>query len=438
MHHNKFLKMAGLWLASFGWLGAVPEAGTGANAPESAEVERARIGTMIRALVPETNRETEENLSRQFVTHLQANSPMAAEKLLSGKMERDELQARLGVFLRDQASGARSGARSDEGGPRVQVAELLRSEAGLASTDLERLALADQFIERLSERNRNARDTLMSGRMSAEELKSRLAVFVADLQTTASVAVVDPTAAALPAIIDSYVRANFGSVRDRLSGISFRGTVDDRGRTREFVVFKKRPGKLRMHVIQEGVVTQILGHDGEVAWTQSISQPAVRAIGTTEAEITLMARFDPPLVDYRERGAEVRREDKPGSGPVVIRVREQDGSEVTSTLDPETLVELSNVTTSTVTGVVETRFSDYRKVGSLNVPHRHEQWAKGVLRSTIQITEVVPDPGLLDSFFARPTRTDLSFMDYMSALRQVQANEKRAAAPVTSTKEGTR
>ncbi|MFO1451544.1 MAG: hypothetical protein U1F61_25510 [Opitutaceae bacterium] len=428
-----FIRLFGVWvLASIG-VHAGQAGESVATSPTSQE--RARVGTMIRAKVPNLNAESEDRLARQFITHLQTNTPMAAEKLLSGKMDREELEARLGVFLKDNPGQSGGDVSSTKDSPRVRVAELLTREPKLASTNEERLALADQFIERLGERNRNARDTLMSGRMSAEELQSRLTVFITDLKAAPSAAPVDPAADALPAIIESYVRANFGSVRDRLSSISFRGVVEDRGRTREFVVFKKRPGKLRMHVLEDGVVTQILGHDGETAWMQASSQPAVLAFGTTATEIATMARFDPPLVGYRERGAEVHRVDKPGSGPVVIRVREKDGTEMVSTIDPKTLVEQSNLTESTVTGAVETRFSDYRKVGALNVPYRHEQWVKGVLRSTIRITDVVAEPGLLDSLFVRPTGKDLAFMDYMTALRQVQAQEKRRAANSGAAKE---
>lgn len=437
-------RVTSLWFCRL--LGVLVLASSGlqaGQAPEpvalsSTDRERARVGTLIRERVPAETAESGDRLARQFITQLQTNSPMAAEKLLSGKMDRDELEARLGVFLRDNPGRNGDDASSTKDSPRARVAELLTRESKLASTNEERLALADQFIERLGERNRNARDTLMSGRMSAEELQSRLTVFITDLKAVPTAAPVDPAADALPTLIESYVRANFGSVRDRLSSISFRGVVEDRGRTREFVVFKKRPGKLRMHVLEEGVVTQILAHDGETAWMQASSQPAVLAFGTTATEIATMARFDPPLVGYRERGADVFRADKPGSDLVVIRVREKDGTEVISTIDPKTLVEQSNLTESTMTGAVETRFSDYRKVGSLNVPYRHEQWVKGVLRSTITISDVVAEPGLLDSFFLRPTAKEVAFMDYMTALRQVQAQEKRAAASSRAAKEAKR
>jgi hypothetical protein len=398
------------------------------NAAAAAELERFQVATQLRATRPTLTPEQEARVVTAFLEHLRTRNAVAAEKLRAGRMDREELDARLGVFLRENPAllqSAASARPADD--PRVRVIELLRETRSLTLTDREREALADQFIERLREANRVAHDALMSGRLSPEELRSRLTLYLNDLTAATATPQADPRDATLEALIDKHVRDHHGNPQERLRSFAFRGSVTDGPRTLDFVVMKKRPGLLRMLILDQGTVIRSIGHDGEIAWTQAPGEPAVRAIGTAEADIAEMARFDSPLVGYRERGAEVHREDQPGTGPIVIRVREKTGAETVSVLDPETLVEVAQRTTSAAGEPVETRFSDHRKVGVANLPHVHERWVAGKLRATNRITQIVPEPGLLDSVFRRPAPAELTYMDYQGALRRVLEQQRRTA-----------
>jgi hypothetical protein len=398
------------------------------NPAAAAELERFQVATQLRTRQPDLTPEQEEKLASAFLEHLRSRSPLAAEKLRGGRMEIDELNARLGVYLRDNpALLAGETARAVED-PRSRVMALLAAETALAPTERERQALAEQFLQRLGETNRVAREALDAGTLSPEELRTRLASFLDGLRAAARAAQTDPVAATLPAIIDSYLNDQLGKPQDRLQSLAFRGTVEDSGRTLDFVVFKKRPGLLRMHVIEGGVVVRILAYDGQTAWTQGLGEPAVRAIGSLEAEIMEMARFDPPLAGYRERGATVTREDRPGGETIDLRVREPDGADVRVSLDARTLTELTQQQTSPLGERIETRFRDHRKVGPLNVPYVQERWVNGKLRATNRITEVTPEPGLIDAFFARPGTGDLTYMNYQAVLRQALEQQKRAEA----------
>lgn len=385
---------------------------------------------------PSAQRSDAERAVREFIDYIRITSPIAAEKLATGQMEDEELESRFGVFLKDRP--ALSGKFDGEAGvsPRTKVAELLKRDSAVASNDTERLALAERFLTRLTERSAMAGDSLRSGKMPAEELQSRVAVFISDLKAEAVAAKLDPSAVALEAVIDSFVRANFGRDGERVGAISYRGSLEENGAKREFVIFRKRPEKFRMHFVKDGLVVSVLGYDGGNAWRQAPGKAAQRIPAGEIATLHKVARFDPPLVDYRERGAQVKRDGKAESGPITLRIHEADGSELVSTIDPKTLSEVSTRMQRPGGGVEETRYKDHRKAGVLTVAHVQEQWVDGVLRSTTRIDQVRSEPGLLDSFFAQPENQNLGFMDYMGALVVIKERAAQQAATVNSKSAG--
>jgi outer membrane lipoprotein-sorting protein len=270
--------------------------------------------------------------------------------------------------------------------------------------------------------------------MPTEELQSRVTIFISDLKAEASTVSADPAAAALEAVIDAFIRTNFGREGERVGAISYQGSIEENGVKREFIIFRKRPEKIRMHFIKEGLVASVLGYDGKNAWRQAPGKEAVRVPAEELAALRKIARFDPPLVGVRERGAEIIREDKVGNGPITLRIRERDGAEFVSMIDPETLNELSTRSQGSGGSVEETRYMDHRKLGVLNVAHTQEQWLDGALRSTTHITDVRLEPGLLDSFFSPPEKQSLGFMDYMGALVVIKdrAAQQASAKPAAS------
>jgi hypothetical protein len=97
-----------------------------------------------------------------------------------------------------------------------------------------------------------------------------------------------------------------------------------------------------------------------------------------------------------------------------------------ATIDPTTFNEVSLRTIGPAGRWTETRFSDYRKVGSLNVAYVQEQWDNGGLESTTRITDVVLEPGLIGRFFKMPTNPNLGYLDFVGGLAVLQAREAAA------------
>jgi len=390
-------------------------------ASASGQLQQQQLGQLFQGKLKDSAPDTIERAKSEFLDYLRRNSPLASEKLLSGKMDDEELESRVGVFLRDRPALSGAPVTKETGDPREQVAELLRREPAIASTDPERLVLADRFLERLGQRSPTARTELLRGKMAAEELQSRVSVFVADLRAEMTAAPVDPKLAAVQALVDSYIKANFG---ERANDLVYKVEIEANGVKRQGVIFRKRPGKIRMHIVDDSLVIGILGFDGTTAWRQ---EPGKAGVPSTDAEadsLRQLARFDDPLVDYRERGTEVKLGEKPDKGPFQLEIRERDGTEMIAAIDPATYNEVSLRTRQSDGKWRELRFSDYRKVGALNLAFVQEDWSEGKLRSTTRIKEARIDSGLIDHFFVRPVNPILSYMDYMGGLAAIRAQQK--------------
>ena len=356
----------------------------------------------------------------EFVEYLRLNSPIAAEKLLNGKMDDDELSSRVDVFLRDRPALVSGLVAADHNDPRRQVADLIRREPAVAGSDSEGLALADRFLERLAQRSPAAHRELLRGSMAYEELQSRVSVFMTDLRTEAAPVTADPKAATVQTFVDSYLKANFG---ERANDIVYRAEIEGNGIKREYVIFRKRPGKVRMNIVEGGLVVGILGFDGVNAWRQEPGKPGMSSAAGEAAALKQLSRFDDPLVDFRERGTEVKLGDKPVNGLQKLYIREGDGTEMIAAIDPASYREASLRTRQPDGKWRELRFRDYRMLGALNLAYVQEEWVDGVLRTTTRITEAKLDCGLIDQFFVCPANPVFSYMDFMGGLAAIRAQQ---------------
>ena len=214
-----------------------------------------------------------ERAERAFLDHLHQTSGMAAEQLAAGRLDDDDLSARIDVFLGDhpELSGARVATSTEV--PRARLLEALGRNPDLARTDAERQALADRFIVWLGGLSGTARDAFLSGAMPTDELQSRVDIFAADVRAERTRVISDPAVAAVPAIVDAFEKANLGPVPERADSVCCRGTESDAATTREFVMFKKRPGSIRIHILQDGLVVGVLAYDGATAWRQQYVVP---------------------------------------------------------------------------------------------------------------------------------------------------------------------
>ncbi len=398
------------------------------DAAASEDIQRQEISQLLQKRLPDEPKDAVDKAARDFLAHLRQMSSMAAERFASGHMDQDDLASRIDIFLGENPGLFGMRAATAPASLRARVIDLLKRNPAIAQTGKERQDLADRFIRSLGDLSETTRESLLSGRISDDELQSRVTVFAADRQVAKTQVVTDPAVAAVPAIVDAFEKANFGLVTERVEAICFRGSVDEGGVKRDLVIFKKRPNRLRIHVVENGLVVGIIGYDGNTGWRQPMAKPATRITGRAAESLAESSRFDDPIVGMAERGASARLESKPGEAPLRLRISEKDGTTWVETIDPANYNERSLAKTRKDGSQLETRFGDYRKVGNINVAFEQEQWEEGVLHSTTRVTDVSLDPGLLDRFFAYPANPNLGYMDFMGGLAVLQAHEKAGAA----------
>lgn len=399
-------------------------------------VQQQQLTAMLQERLPGHDKALAEQASVEFLNRLKATSPTAAETLKLGRMDEDELRSRVNVFLRDHPEYSGSGqVPAKSGTPKERVVDVLLRFPQAAGSGEERSKLADQIIARLKERNRGASESLLSGVMSDDELQSRVAVFVGEMHADPAAGAVDAKKVAIATVVEAYVKANYGVPTERAASYAMRGVVEAGSNKREFVIFRKRPSKLRMHLLEDGLVVGIIACDGKTMWRQEPGKPPQQLAGAEALAVGRSSRFDDPLIDYAERGAELNMEEKSGSGEILLRLKEKDGTELEIDLEPKTYKQLAQQVREPGKEPVEIRFSDHRKTGAFNLARVQEEYKSGQVSSVTKISEVITDPGLLDEFFSMPQQTMLGYMDYMAGLAFVRDQQRQGSLPTLAKKE---
>jgi hypothetical protein len=401
----------------------------GTPSPISPEV-RKMLDPEFKKQLPRATPQMIERAEAAFFEHLHGSSESATNSLLGGRIDKDDLVSRIDVFVGDHPELGQTSPGSSEG-PRAVILDALKREPDLARSETERAALADRFLARIGQSSGSARDTLLAGKMPADEIQSRINVFAADIRAERSRVVTDPAVAAVPAIQDAFEKANLGPAPERADSICYRGTVNDGKATIEFVVFKRRPDLMRLHIMKEGLVEAVLAYDGTKPWGEAPGKPAVIVRGVEAADIVQSSRYDDALVGYRERGTQARLESAPGASPLRISFAEPNGDRFVETIDPATYHEIAISRLDADGKTDETRMSDFRKVGSYVYAAVQERWIDGKLRTTTRVTDVRLDPGLLASFFRVPEDPKLGYMDYMGGLAAIQSRLPRPATGIS-------
>jgi hypothetical protein len=396
--------------------------------PALAPGPRIRLDQQFKRRLPAASKAMIDRAEQAFLEHLRRTSGLASEQLATGRIDDEDLSARIDVFLGDHPEFAGTQSVNPTGDPRARVVEELGRDPDLARTDAERKALADRFIVWLGGLSGTARDNLLAGRLAPDELRSRIEVFSADIRAERAKVVSDPAVAAVPAIEEAFEKANLGPVPERADSICCKGTESDGKIARDFVLFKKRPESIRIHIVEDGMVAGVLAYDGVTAWRQVPGRMPVRLTGAEAESLISSSRFDDPLVGYRERGAAARLESAPGASPIRLRIREAGGREVVETIDPATYNELSVGWRNSAGKWDETRFREYRKVGPVSVAGVQEHWSDGALLTTTRISEVRLDSGVLARIFSFPSNPNLDYMDFMGGLKGLAMIVKREAA----------
>lgn len=314
-----------------------------------------------------------------------------------------------------------------------RVLAVLRRQPNLPGDPAAQTELAKGFVERMKQRQPLAAEMLQTGRMAPEELESRISVFLADRRAETAMHSDSAIASrALESFSERFILTNFGRPAERVHSLALRGTAEEGGRRREFVLFRQHPNRARLHYVENGVVVTALGFDGKNAWRQDAAGRAVFLSGNEARALRELADYDHPLIDAETRHTSVRllRGDIVGRDLVEVELDRGEFGKMVSKIDPVTAEERVVVRFSgpgTSAGSAETRLSDYHRHGSLNLPHKQETWEGGQLKRTVLIERIDTEPGFVSQFFTRPDTGQFAFMDLMGAFEVVR--RKQAATP---------
>lgn len=177
-----------------------------------------------------------------------------------------------------------------------------------------------------------------------------------------------------------------------------------------FTMFNSRPNKVRMDTEFQGQKS-IQATDGEAAW---MINPFAGAFEATAMDAETAKAFkenadvDGPLVDYKKKGHKIElvgKEDVEGTETYKLKLTRESGNVDFFYLDAEYYVEIMTVSKRTVAGqeIEQTvKFSDYKEVDGLMLPHQYE--ISGLQGVTMTIDSVVFNPEIDPQIFTMPKK----------------------------------
>lgn len=217
---------------------------------------------------------------------------------------------------------------------------------------------------------------------------------------------------ALNRILQQYTET-YGGMRDAdtLASLSVEGSIEQDGRSYDFLMRRKRPDSMRYRLSHGGnhVTT---GYNGSSAWLRVETDGQATAKDLDAAATRALrdkARFDSPLFRHLENRENtltlVERTTLDGESVYVVQVEARDGSVSRYFLEADT-AQLLRLDRLDGAGEVasQTLYRDYREVEGFPIAHEIEERAAGQTVSLAIVKTVEINPGLLSFYFEKPRR----------------------------------
>ncbi len=243
--------------------------------------------------------------------------------------------------------------------------------------------------------------------MKASSIAVRLPFLALLLAGAGSLPAVNPTDWTLEEVLFKIEQANGGSDAIRaIADLRVLGTIETDGLTFDFVLLRKRPDRVRLHLFHRGRSIET-GHDGTRAWRRKWDggSDEVRVLSKEEfSEAGLDLDFDGPLIGPPAPGVQRRllgTERVERVDYFVIEVENQ-GITTRHYIDPRNFREWRTVRRENGGEEIVTTYSQYRRVGPLWLAERAERTVAGRPPEVMQITRAEINTGLLDLAFAMP------------------------------------
>jgi hypothetical protein len=304
--------------------------------------------------------------------------------------------------------------------------ELARQRTRLIGRDTPGAPAPDEWLAKVKAGSPLQHRRVLEGRLDDEELLTVLRKAITPKETVAKPAAAAAKELTAAEIVSEFSRRNQkGAALQRLQAYTIEARLQPaQGPEQRLLLFKMRPERFRLVVLQDGATQVVVSGDGADCWVQRPGKPAQKAKRESLGELRHLGEFFDPLhggANCRfERLAEAEEDGRKVHRLSVLR---PDGSGYVAHIDPATW---RAVARETAEGVV--RYEDFREVAGLMVAFREIQSNKQGEKSVLEITRLTPNPGIVSAFFEPPPAGGVDYF----LLEKLLA----PAAPGSAPKEG--
>jgi len=418
-----------LWFAHLGSTGAAAESAPAASAAGSrfSELQREFVHNWIRTAAPGCPRDVAELAAVEFLEELRRTAPGDLERLMTPEFPLRKHQAKLLRWIGTQLTGpAHVALREDVARRRIE-AVLDQETAGNTARPIDATAaiskikgLAPVYPRRLFE-----------GRMDEDELALLLRKLREPAGDAPAREPAKPRELTAADLVAEFARRNQdGVAAQRLRALAFEiEFTPASGESLEMFLFRLRPDRFRLVVRSGGATRTITAYDGTGYWQLVPGQPVRALPASAIGELRHLREFLDPLLAETgftfERLADGNSEDRK---VYRIAVKRPDASGHVALIDQETFRHIGRETANKQL----VRYSDFRAVGGVTLPHREEIFeADGKRSATVVIRRASADPGLVQALFAPPESGSPDYFALEGMLAPARAAEARGSVPLS-------
>jgi hypothetical protein len=215
----------------------------------------------------------------------------------------------------------------------------------------------------------------------------------------------------LEAILERVVEANGGEESlAAATNLRILGEVERASGEYEFLLLKKRPDKIRIHLLKQGRVVET-AFNGEVGWRRFRDDGQERVVELSQEGLraaNLNLDFDGPLIGEPAPGMKRSFEGVERVGRADYFVIKLEGPDFRSRhyIDPRTFREMQTISSELrdgeVVAEVKTEFYQYRRHGGIWMAERLKRHLPDGTTETVRVRKAEVNPGILDQAFEKP------------------------------------
>jgi hypothetical protein len=397
-------------------------AGAGDPASDSrfTPAQLAFVQSWIRQKAPECPVDVSAAVAQGFLAELAQRQPDKIDRLLAPDFPTraydSMLLRQVGVKLVGEAQTA----------VREKIAE--RRVAILLAADGRAATGAAALVAKMRDASSFQYRRLLEGRYEDDELQLQLRKVGQPAAATVASAPAAPKTLTAAEIVSEFARRNqVGTAMLKLQAYIAEGQLTTAtGEVQQLVISKMRPDRVRVVVLSGGLTQYTIAADADRFWQQSAGAPPQFADGKGMGPRRYLAEFADPFFVGEGFAFERLPDGKEAGKPYYrIGVRRPDGSGYVAWVEPGTYRQIGRENEDKSIA----RYSDFREVAGVTFAFREDitdvQGRKGVL----QLTRLLPNPGLLEAYFFPPGEPGLNYHQVEQFLVRPSVGFSRPVSP---------